>query len=224
MISEKNAPRFLGAAFLLVIVTSLLGGLITNSAIGTGSISDILAHIAKNLSRMKAGILFDMLNSLGVIILAALLYTVLKKQNKIVALIALGWWLGEGIFYAISGLGAFALIPLSRSFIQAGASAHSFHQALGEFLYYGIYKQGITIHMFFYCFGGILWYGMFYRSRYIPRVISLFGVLAASVGAIGIMAEFFGYAVPMAVYIPLLPFELIVGFWLLLKGINERIS
>jgi hypothetical protein len=46
--------------------------------------------------------------------------------------------------------------------------------------------------MFFYCIGGLVWYSLFYRSRYIPRAISAFGVAAVAVGLMGILFEFSG--------------------------------
>jgi hypothetical protein len=52
-------------------------------------------------------------------------------------------------------------------------------------------------------------------------VISLFGLLAASVGLVGIVLELLGYTLPIVVYLPIGLFELIVGFWLMLKGIKE---
>lgn len=220
MNSDKNTPRLLGAMFLIVIVTSALGGAFLNSAVGAGSMSDILVNISNNLTLMRTGIVGDMVTSLGIVVLAVLLYIVLNKQNKIIALVALGWWLAEAIFLAISKMGAFALIPLSLEFVKAGAPVDSFYQTLGGFLYYGLTRQGYAIHMFFYILGGILWYSLFYKSEYIPRVISLFGLIAVSVAFVGIGFEFFGYAVPMFVYLPILPFELTIGVWLLIKGVN----
>ncbi len=223
MRSERNidnAPRILGAMFLTVIVTSILGGELLNAAAGSGGISDILMNISKNLTLMRMSILADMANSLGIIALAALLYIVLNKQNKIMALIAFGSWLAEAIFCALSKIGALALIPLSVAFVKAGAPADSYYQALGDFLYAGVTKQAYTTHMFFYSFGGILWYYMFYKSKYVPRAISLLGLIAAPVSLAGIVFEYLGYAVPMFVHLPLLPFELMIGFWLLIKGIR----
>lgn len=217
---DKNAPRLLGAAFLIVIVTSAISGTFLNSAVGSGTISDILSNIPNNLTMMRISILGGMLNSTGIIILALLLYIVLKKQNKIIALVALGLWLAEAIFYAIMQIGSLALIPLSLDFVKAGAPMNSFYQTLGEFLYNGVYSQGLTIHMWFYCTGGLLWYSLFYRSKYVPRVISLFGVLAVAVGLAGIVVEFFGYVVPIFVYVPIGLFEFIIGFWLLLRGVK----
>jgi len=221
MNSYKNAPRLLGAAFLIVIVASALSGILLASVVGSGSISDMLVNISNNNTLMRISILSGMVNSTGIVVLAGLLYIVLHKQNKNIALVALGLWLAEAIFFAISQIGAFALIPLSLDFVTAGAPVHSFYQTLGEFLYNGVYTQGTTIHMWFYCVGGILWYYLFYRSKYIPRVISLFGLAAVSLALVGVVFQFFGYVVPILVFIPILPFELIIGVWLMLRGIKD---
>jgi hypothetical protein len=220
MISDKSAPRLLGAAFLVVILTSLSGGLLLSSAVGAGSVADMLVSLSNQTALMRLSILGNMLTSCGIVALAALLYTVLSKQNKIIALVALGCWLAEAIFLALSQTGTAALIPLSLDFVKAGAPDHSYYQTLGQFLYSGIYHQGYTIHMWFYCTGGILWYSLFYQSKIIPRVISLFGVLAVSLGLVGIVLELFGYAVPIFVFLPILPFELTIGVWLLLRGVR----
>lgn len=220
--AHKNIPRLLGAAFLAVVATSLVGGLLLDSVTGSGSISDILVNISNNVTVMHISILVDLTTSLGVIVLASLLYMVLKVQNRTIALVALGWWLAEALSLALSKTAAFGLIALSREFVQAGAPDPSSYLALGEFLYDGVVLlQGQTIHMLFYSAGGILWYYLFYRSRAIPRAISLFGLAAASAGLVGIVLQFLGYEVPIFVYLPLLPFELTIGTWLLLKGIND---
>ena len=44
MNSDKNTPRLLGAAFLFVMVASIISGLLLTSVVGSGSISDILVN------------------------------------------------------------------------------------------------------------------------------------------------------------------------------------
>jgi Domain of unknown function (DUF4386) len=218
MDSYEKTPGLLGAAFLVVILTSALSGSLLNFVVGTGNVFDILTNISENLPLMRISILVELLTSIGIIILAALLYLVLNKQNKIIALAALGLWLAEAITLAVSKIGAFALMPLSLDFVMAGAMEHSFYLTLGKFLYYGVDRQGYNIHMFFYCVGGILWYYLFYKSKYIPRVISLFGLIAVCVSFVGIVFNIFGYDVPIYVFLPILPFELTIGVWLIVKG------
>jgi hypothetical protein len=222
MISEKNAPRLLGAAFLFVFFASLISGVLLTSVAGSGNVSADLMNVADQLTRVRVSILGQMLTSSGIVVLAVLLYVVLSGVNRILALVALGWWLAEAITLALIQLGVLALIPLSLDFVRAGAPEVPFYQGLGQFLYYGMAKQGMAIHMWFYCIGGLLWYAMFFRSRYIPRVISLWGLVAVVLALGAAASQLFGYAVPLWVSIPLAPFELAIGFWLLLKGIKER--
>jgi hypothetical protein len=75
--------------------------------------------------------------------------------------------------------------------------------------------------MWFYCIGGMIWYSLFFRSRYIPRLIPLFGVFATSLAFVAVVMNYLGYGAPIWMSIPLLPFELSIGFWLLLSGIKE---
>jgi hypothetical protein len=127
---DKNTPRLLGAAFLTVFVASILSGALLNSAIGSGSISENLMNISNNLTLMRISILVELVTSLGIVVLAALLYIVLHKQGRIIAFVALGWWLAEAIILAVSKIGAYALIPLSLAYVKAGAPESSYFQTL----------------------------------------------------------------------------------------------
>src|SRR6266852_199152 len=224
MTTRKHAPRLLGAAFLIVVFTSLGSGLLLMSAVGSGGMSDILVDISNRLTTMRIFILGDLVTSLGIIVLVVLLYVVLNKQNRTIALVALGCWLTEATALAISKVGASALIPLSQEFVQAGAPDHSYYQTLGEVLYSGVVVPlGQTTELLFYCFGGMLWYYLFYKSGYIPRAISLFGLIAVSVALVGLALQFLGHDVSIFVFLPILPFELTIGAWLLLRGIKDEV-
>ena len=221
MNSEKNTSRLLGAAFLLVFATSIVSGLLRESVVGTGSISDVLVNISSNLAAWRISTVVELATSVGIVVLATLLYVVLKKQNKIIALVALGWWLAEAITLAVSKLGALALIPLSVEFVEAGMPASSTYQTLGSFFYHVLDRQGNDIHMLFYCLGGILWFYLFYRSRAIPRVISALGIAIESVALIGMVLLLFGASASMIVFYPIILLELAVGLWLLIKGARD---
>ena len=221
MNTDKNTPRLLGAAFLFVFAASIISGILLTSVVGSGSISDILVSVSNDLTLMRFSILVGLVTSIGIVVLAVLLYVVLHKQNKIIALAALGWWLAEAIILAVSKIGAFALIPLSLEFVEAGAPESSYFQTLGDFLYHGVLKQGDDIHMLFYCLGGILWFYLFYRSRYIPRVLSVLGLAIESLALIGMVLLLLAVRVEMLFFYPIAVLELVVGLWLVIKGIGD---
>ena len=123
---------------------------------------------------MRLSIVGQMVTCSGIVAMAGLLYIDLHKQNKIIALIALGLWLAEAILLAISQLGILALLPVSLDFVQAGALQHSSYLPLGTFLYNGVYSYGITIHMWFYCLGEYCGIPCFIHQS-ISHVLSLSG-------------------------------------------------
>lgn len=221
--ARQLVPHLLGSAFLVVIVTSFAGGMLLGSALGSSYHSDLLVNLSTRFTTARLGVIIDLLTSCGIVTIAVLLYTVLYRHGKIVARVALALWLLEAMFMALSRLGALALVWLSQSFVDIGSPGQSSYQVLGEWVYKGVYTQAYTMHMFFYCIGGLLWYGLFYRSRLIPRLISIFGLAATAMGLAGIAAEIFGATVPTAVFLPLLGFELVVGLWLVTRGTRDEL-
>lgn len=218
MISEKNAPRLLGAAFLFVFAASLVSTQMTSSVIGSGSMSDMLVSVSDKAAQMRLSVLIGLLTSIGIVVLAVMLYVVMRHENEILALVGLGWWLAEAITLAVSKLGALALVPLSSDFVEAGAPEGSHFQTLGDFLYSGLLDQGDAIHMLFYSIGGVLWFYLLYRSTLIPRLLSVAGIAIEILGLIGMVLLLATGDVYMLLFYPIALLELVVGVWLVIKG------
>lgn len=214
--------RLLGAAQLIVFIASMLSERLLASAVGSGSISDILVNITKNLTRIRVSNLVSLINSLAIIALGVLFYIVFNEQYKILALAALGCFFAEAITLAVSKMGAYALIPLSQPFVKAGAPEHSYLQTMGDFLYYGVDRRGYDIHMLFFCVGGILWYYLFYISKYIPRTLSIWGLTAVCLLSIPVLLVLYDRDLTRAMVmgLPYAPYELFLGVWLIVKGFN----
>lgn len=221
---DTRAPRFAGAAFLLVLVTSMLSGVLATSVVGSGDVSDTLVNISSKLTLWRISTVVELFTSVGIVVLAVMLYVALRKQNKILALVGLGWWLAEAITLAVSKLGALALIPLSAEFVEAGAPASSTFQTLGHFFYNVVDRQGNDIHMIFYCLGGILWFYLFFRARSIPRIISIPALVIESVALVGMVLLLSGVSVSMVLFYPIALLELVVGLWLLIKGTTDALD
>jgi hypothetical protein len=66
MISEKNAPRLLGAAFLFVFFASLISNVLLTSVVGSGNVSHDLVNVSNQLTRVRLSVLGQMLTSMGI--------------------------------------------------------------------------------------------------------------------------------------------------------------
>jgi len=220
---DMNTARLLGAAQLIVFVASILSERLLASVVRSGSISEILVNISKNVTLMRISNLLALVDSLGIVLLGVLFYIVFYRQYEIIALVALGFFLAEAITLAVSKIGAFALIPLSQQFVAAGAPEPSTFQTLGDFLFHGVDRQGYHIHNLFFCLGGILWYYLLLKSGYIPQALSLWGLVAVSLLLIPVLLQLYDrdFTHPvMVVGLLYLPFELFLGVWLIVKGFN----
>lgn len=178
MNTELKTIRLLGAAQLIVIVGNLIMDSLLSSAVGSGSMTDILVHISKNLPQMRFSNLVALEQSLAIVVMGVLYYAVFYRQYKTIALVALGCFLVAAITIAISKIGANALIPLSQEYVDAGAPETDHFQTLGDFLYFGVDRRGNDIHMLFLSLGFLLTNYLFYTSGCIPRAVSIWGIAA----------------------------------------------
>ena len=219
---EVHTLRFLGAAQLLVFLASVLSEQLLKSVVGSGSIAAILINISENVARIQLSNLIALINSLAIIVLGVLFYATLNQQEKTLALVALGCFLAEAIILAVSKIGTYALIPLSRDFVAAGAPESTHFQTLGDALYHSVDRRGYDIHMLFFCLGGSLWYFLLYRSGYVPPALALWGLVAICLLSVPVLFTLLEReSLPVMILgLPYAPYELVLGIWLIVKGFH----
>jgi hypothetical protein len=217
---DVNTVRLLGAAQLVVFVASMLSERLLAATVGSGSTSDMFASVARNPTRLRISNVVALANCLAIVVLGVLFYEVLNEQHRAIALVVLGCFLAEAFTLAMSKIGAFALLPLSQEFLEAGAPEPSHFQTLGHFLYYGVDRQGYDIHMLFFCLGGMLWYYLLYASRAIPRPLSVWGLAAIGLLTIPVLLVLYrrDATAAMVLGLPYAPFEPVLGLWLIIRG------
>jgi hypothetical protein len=219
MYSVNNTSRVLGAAFLLPFLTSFTSAAILKKVwLVPGNTIEMILRIANNPWQIRTIILLDMLTAMGVIFLGCNLFLILRKQNERAALIAMGFYLLEGVLLAVSTTEAFSLLRISQEY---AITANSALQMMGQLTYESMNFVGDTLHMLAFCLGGILFYALLYKSGVVPRAISLWGLIATFPMLIGSLTQLFGYRISFLFYLPYVPFELVIGVWILVKGIPD---
>ncbi len=225
--SSDRTVRYLGAAFLGVFATSLSAGLMADPSL-KGSIPRVLDKVADNITVVRASNLLQLVTAIGIIVLAALLYAVLRDANRPLALIGFGWWIAEGVFLAATALGTYGIMVASDA-ARTGGTPVATAELAGRF-FLGLRENAFTIHMLFFCLGGFIWCYLLMESGIVPRWMGIWGMVGVvlllvnmllvawepgfDVGALGILA--------MVVYVP---FEPVLGGWLLVRGAPaERVA
>lgn len=212
---RKNRYKIIGVAFLLQFITSFVSGVIQKGYIfNETDITELLNHLNNNQKLFRITIFMDMLTALGVIFLGVTLYIYLKSKNKIMALTGLSFYILEGVIHVFTKLESFKLFNLAlldKEYMtdQVIMNANILNSSM-EF--------STTVMMLSFCVGAILFYYLLTRSNLVPKVLSMWGLISVSLLLIWTILAFFSITVPFILYFPYVPFELVIGLWIIFKG------
>jgi hypothetical protein len=210
----------LGAAFLLQFITSFSSGVFIQPAlIVPDNIGETMRNIANQAWLMRAGMLLDMFTALGIVFLGAMLFVNLRKENDEIALVALGFYVLEAALLGASKLGSFALLRISEAYVTGGQPEYL--ETMAGLALESADFVGFTLHMVAFCLGGILFYALLYRSSIVPRAMSLWGLITILPLLAATLLAIFEIEVPFIFAVPYVPFEFVIGLWILVKGFRN---
>ena len=188
---RKNAVMtgvlyFLGTVF--GVSGALIGGEVLTSFVSGKPLVgvDILGLVAANSSQLTIGALFNLLMGISLVAMTVFLYPVLRKASKELAMgMVLFRGALEGVFYFLSTLTILTLVVVGNEYIATGADS-AVLQSMGNLLYQFENLKGPASSIIF-LIGAMCIYIPFYRTRLIPRWISVWGFIAV-VATIGFRA------------------------------------
>lgn len=222
MISNKNTARFIGALFLVVNVTFILGAAAFIEPI-LGA-PDYLTLVAANRAQVGIGVLLELINGIAYVGIAMLMYPILKRRFESLALGYVGFRLVEFVMQIASDVSPLMLVTVGQDFVEAGAPAASSYQALGALLLTERQSAFLIISLTFGV-GALFFYVMLYQLRLIPRFISVWGLIGAIFVLISFVGDVFGFSfdptVSTILGLPMLLNELFLGVWLIVRGFSS---
>lgn len=207
-----------GVLFIACSAASIL------SAVPLGSTLDgpgYLAKLAVSNDRVVLTALIELVWAATGAAIAIGLYPVLREHNPALALGSVAARVVEGVFVLVGTLSLLALLTVSQQSPAAGAAASS--QATGDALlavrdwalgFVGLLAFGI---------GALLYYYVLYASRVIPRWLSVWGLVGASLMVVATIhsgfTQDFGFStVTTVLNIPIGLQELVLAVWLIVRG------
>ena len=223
MNASSRLSRVLGIAFLLQFVTSLVSGTVLKPAwYVAGDMAANLVRIAERPLALRGFVLLDVVTALGVAFLGAMLYLVLRRVDERIALTGFAFYLIEAALLAASRGDAFAMLRIAEAYEATGRPDALL--SLGGLAYESMDFVGNTLHMLAFCLGALLFYSLLVRSGVVPRWLALWGLIATVPMLIGTVSQVFGATIPFYFYLPYVPFELVVGVWIVVLGVREEAS
>ena len=220
--SQRIAARFVGAAYLFALPTSMFAELyVFSQLLDAGSVTQTAHNIAAHQRLFRLGIASNFLAFAADGVLITALYLVLGPVSRGLATLGLVWRTIETalLFVALLGdmqvtklLGAtpyLAAMPPDQLAMQARL-ALSGHGAAYNF---ALVLAGMGSTVF-----ALVWW----RSGYVPKWLAGLGILASANLAVCTFLAIVFPEGPFTVSFyggPIFLFELTMGFWLLFKGL-----
>jgi hypothetical protein len=224
MNSNRKAAKIVGVLFILAAVTAVIG-LNLYDPILNGP--DYLIKGSEHANQVIVGAVMELILVVSAIGTATTMFPLLRKYNETIALWHVCFRFLEAIIITVGVISVLSLLTLSQEFVAAGApDSSSFHssgiilKAIHDwtFMLGPLFMLGINTVMYSY---------IFYKTKLVPRFISILGMTGATCVFICSLFVMFGVFPQISFWgailaVPVAANEMILAVWLLVKGFNEN--
>lgn len=218
MNSYKKAGRIVGALFLIVMVSWSLGYWLIGDILNS---PDYLDNVYASQIKIFFGILFELIEIAAIAGIVIMMFPMIRKYDERMAMGYVFLRILECVMLTIAIICSLSLITLSHEFINAGTHDTSYFQSLGT-IFKSIRENWVHLILpFFYSLAGMIFFYFLYKSKLVPRFISIIGIIAATLVLIGIPFDFIEYKPGAFVGLLMGLTEIFLGLWLIIKGFNS---
>lgn len=218
MTRTTNA-RIAGFTYLCYIAVAFPSMVLFSRATSGDGMGATLAGLAQHATEVRVAYVLSLIGCFAALVLAVTLWAITRDQDPDLAMLALACRVGEGVSGAVSipaMLSALWLATATGTRTPDPTAA----QALGAYLLAPTPVVGAT----FFAVGSTLFSWLLLRGRLIPVTLAWLGVGASALLVILLplqQAGFLGGPLTQLMWAPVAVFELVLGPWLLIKGVAE---
>jgi hypothetical protein len=220
--TRRTNARLAGLTFLAYIAAGLASmALFGRTTLGEGMEAK-LSSVASHPAQVGVLVLLGLVMSFAALVLAVTLYAITRDEDADLALLGLLCRVGEGLLGAASIPATLALFWLGTTPAAGPAEAGARH-LLGAYLLRGDMAFTAT----FFAVGSALFSYLFLRGRMIPLPLAWLGVVASVLLVVVLPLQLAGFArgpLTALVWLPMLAFEIPLGFWLIFKGVSTPLQ
>ncbi|MFB4284556.1 DUF4386 domain-containing protein [Nonomuraea sp. MTCD27] len=223
MNTSRRATAIAGA---LVIVGMIAGAL---SIVPALEEPHYLALISAHEGQVIAGAFFQSIMIPAYVGFALYLYPTLRKENEALSLGFLGFRLIAATFHLVGVILLPLFLVLGQEFAQAqaGASGAAHLGVLGEMLRTGRDLVNHVALIISLALGDLLLFSVLYRSRLVPRWLSVWGLLGAGLAMSASFLVLFGLTdvvtpLYLAINAPPALHSVVLALWLIARGFETR--
>ena len=207
----------------VLIIAGLVTGLFSVVPVIDGA--DYLVKASTNENQVLMGAFFQLLMVVAYVGVPILMYPILSKHHKGLALGSVAFGIIAGVFIIIGVNILLLLLTLSHEFAKAGTLDVSYFPTLGGLLREGRDLVNHVATTLAFVAAMFLLNCIFYQTKLVPRWLSVSGLVGSilSISAsLLFMIRFIGLdATYMMLNIPIAFQQLVLAIWLIVQGFNR---
>jgi len=210
-----------------IIGALLIAGLITGvfSVVPVIDGADYLVKSSTNENQVLIGAFCQLLMVVTYVGVPLVLYPILSKHNKGLALGSVAFGIIAGVFIIMGVIILLLLLTLSHEFAKVGTLNGSYFQILGGLLREGRDLVNHVATTLAFVLAMFLFNCIFYQTKIVPRWLSVLGLIGSILSILAsllFMIRFIGLdATYMMLNIPIAFQQLVLAIWLIIKGFNR---
>lgn len=224
--SLSKTARIAGLLFLLTFIFPTITWIFVSSKFIVEGNAVAAAHnIIEHERLFRFGIITELIRSGLATAFALTLYILLKSANRNLALLGLFLKMTEAVLLAVFALIQFiALLILNERFSLTVFEPLQIQALVGSFINQHFYISAVV--MAFHGLNLMIFLYLLFDSKYVPRKLAGFGIISYALvfiyALILILAPDYAMILPVQIVClaPSVLVELILGSWLLIKGIS----
>jgi len=220
--AQRIWARVAGFLFLWLIATGVAGMMIMSRIAGSGTFAETARRIAESEHLYRAALCCELMETMSALILAFALYATLRTADESIAQFAMFWRLGESLIGAVGVVIGFGTLHVNTA--QADGVAATAQLSTLAALGHHAGSAATNISASFFSIGSLLFFYLFFKSRYIPRILSAFGMVASVI----VTAMLFGslafpeHAATLQYgWAPMALAEMATGIWLMVFAVRR---
>ena len=216
--TDRNTARIVGAMYLAGFVVGISGIVLFQSILGA---PDPLSAVSANSALLAISAVLWLMAVVWDAAHGVLMFPILKQHSERIAVGYLGFRIMDALFIAIMVLFVLIQIPIGSEYLNAGASDASYLRALST-VFMQAQLDAYNIAMTTLGISGLILCYSFYKSKLVPRLLAVWGLVGYAVILCGSMVEVvMGFDLLSIHAVPGGLWEMFIGVWLIAKGFNS---
>ena len=220
--SAFTIGRTIGILLLLQLIAALTLPFILSKPVTFGSPA-FLTAVAKHSFQIRSAVLLSFVGSALTVYLGITAFQVFRLYSKSVALSFLVACAVSCTLDVVQAGTIMSMLSISNEFVTSGTADSDLYQVVGAAVASARRSAHITQLLAIGAWMFIFYISLF-RFKLVPLVLAVLGVIGVTLQFIGVtLMMFLGYRSIGEMAMPLLPIQITVAVWLIIKGFNDPI-